>query len=215
MDPVTLSNLCHVSCLMYADDVVIISKSPSGLQKCLDASHDYCQEWKLNVNLKKTQAMVFSNKLRKNNKLSFTFNNKELKTVSQITYLGVTIKSTGSFLPNHSSLSIKAERAIFALDNRGKLKQLPIDIAHKLFDSCINPIRTYGSEVWLPYNNESYRNWNSTEIETTQLYFLKHILGLNRSSTNILVRGELEKFPLKCATDIRAVQFYKHASIEI
>ena len=35
-DLVTLSNLCHVSCLMYADDVIIISKSPSGLQKCLD-----------------------------------------------------------------------------------------------------------------------------------------------------------------------------------
>ena len=85
-DPVTLSNLCHVSCLMYADDVVIISNSPSVLQKCLDALHDYCQDWKLNVNLKKTKAVVFSNKLRKNNKLSFTFNNKALETVSEITY---------------------------------------------------------------------------------------------------------------------------------
>ena len=89
-DPVTFFNLCHVSCLMYADDVVIISKYSSGLQKCLDALHDYCQDWKLNVNLKKTKAMIFSNKLRKNNKLSFTFNNKALETVSQITYLGVT-----------------------------------------------------------------------------------------------------------------------------
>ena len=117
-DPVSSSNLCHVSCLMYADDVVIISKSPPGLQNCLDASHDYCQDWELNVNLKKTKAMVFSNKLRKNNKLSFTFNNKALETVSQFTYIGVTIKSTGSFLPNHSSLSINVERAIFVLNNR-------------------------------------------------------------------------------------------------
>ena len=135
--------------------------------------------------------MVFSNKLRKHNKLSFTFNNKALETVSQFTYLGVTINSTGSFLPNHSSLSIKAERAIFALSNRFKLKQLPVDIALKLFDSCINPTLTYGSEVCLPFNNMSYKNWDSTEIEKTQLYFLKHILRLNRSSTNILVRGEL------------------------
>ena len=106
-DPVTLSNLCHVICLMYADDAMIVSKSLSGLQKCSDVLHDYCQDWKLNVNLKKTKAMVFSNKLRKHNKLSFTFNNKALETVSQFTYLGVTINSTGSFLPNHSSLSIK------------------------------------------------------------------------------------------------------------
>ena len=154
--------------------------------------------------------MVFSYKFKKNNKLSFTFNNKTLETVSQITYLGVRIKSTGSFLPNHSSLSIKAERDIFALNNRLRLKQLPIDIALKLFDSRINPILTYGLEVWLPFNNMSYKNWDSTEIETTQLYFLKHILGLNRSSTNILVRGELGKFPLKCAIDIRAVGYLKN-----
>ena len=76
---------------MYADDVVIISQSPSGLQKCSDVLHDYFQDWKLNVNLKKTKDMVFSNKLRKHNKLPFTFNNIALETVSQFTYLGVTI----------------------------------------------------------------------------------------------------------------------------
>ena len=84
-DPVTLSDPCHVSYLMYPDDVVIISKSPSGVQKWLDALHDYCQDWKLNVSLKKTKTMVFCNKLRKNNKLTFTFNNKALETFPQIT----------------------------------------------------------------------------------------------------------------------------------
>ena len=116
-------------------------------------------------------------------------------------------KSLTGALPNHSS--IKAERAIFALNSRLKLKQLRIDIPLKLFDSCINTVLTCGSEVWLPFNDMSYNNWDSTEIET-KLYFLKHILGLNRSSTNILVRGKLGKFPLKCTIDIRAVQFYKH-----
>ena len=53
----------------------------------------------------------------------------------------------------------------------------------------------------------SYKHWDSTEMKKLSL---KHILGLNRSSTNILVRGELGKFPLKCAIDIRAVQFHKH-----
>ena len=53
----------------------------------------------------------------------------------------------------------------------------------------------------------SYKNWDSTEIETTQLYFLKHISGLNRSSTNILVRGELGKFPVKFA---KILEQYKH-----
>ena len=41
--------------------------------------HGYRQDWKLNVNLNKTNAVVFSNKLRKNGTSSFTFKKKGWK----------------------------------------------------------------------------------------------------------------------------------------
>ena len=37
--------------LVYADDIIIFSDSPEGLQKSLDILFQYCNKWKLNVNI--------------------------------------------------------------------------------------------------------------------------------------------------------------------
>ncbi|MCO5594742.1 hypothetical protein L7F22_048776 [Adiantum nelumboides] len=46
--------------LLYADDVVLISDSPKGLQRQLDALQRFCADRDLTVNLGKTKAMVFN-----------------------------------------------------------------------------------------------------------------------------------------------------------
>ena len=43
--------------LLYADDIVIFSNTSEGLQKGLDILSDYCQKWKLTVNIDKTKVM--------------------------------------------------------------------------------------------------------------------------------------------------------------
>ena len=44
--------------LMYADDIVLVSKSIVGLQNSLDLLYDYCNIWKLTVNLEKSNILV-------------------------------------------------------------------------------------------------------------------------------------------------------------
>ena len=44
--------------LLYADDIVIFSKSAEELQESLNLLVDYCNRWKLNINVKKTKLMV-------------------------------------------------------------------------------------------------------------------------------------------------------------
>ena len=39
--------------LLYADDILLFSKSPSELQKLLNNLHYYCQAWDLTVNTEK------------------------------------------------------------------------------------------------------------------------------------------------------------------
>ena len=39
--------------LLFADDLVIIAKSPEELQSLIDKLFVYCQEWNLSVNIKK------------------------------------------------------------------------------------------------------------------------------------------------------------------
>ena len=47
---------------MYADDVVLISESQSGLQSCVSKLERFSNDWHLNVNMvnmKKTKVLVF------------------------------------------------------------------------------------------------------------------------------------------------------------
>ena len=39
--------------LLYAGDIVIFSDSPEGLQQSLDILFEYCNKWKLTVNIEK------------------------------------------------------------------------------------------------------------------------------------------------------------------
>ena len=52
-NPVTLDQKYFFSALGYADDLVIFSTTPDGLQKSMDALQSFCDEFKLEVNYKK------------------------------------------------------------------------------------------------------------------------------------------------------------------
>ena len=50
--PVTLENL-SLNCLMFADDVLLLSETPEGLQNSINKLNEYCFKWQLSVNVKK------------------------------------------------------------------------------------------------------------------------------------------------------------------
>jgi hypothetical protein len=57
-----------IPCLLYADDIVLLSESAEGLQHSLNALHHYCNKWDLRVNIDKTKVIIFnkSGRLLKN-----------------------------------------------------------------------------------------------------------------------------------------------------
>ena len=62
-EPVPLGNCgLHISCLMYADDIVLISKTAKGLQTLLCRLEDFCKKWNLKVNINKTKIIIFNKK---------------------------------------------------------------------------------------------------------------------------------------------------------
>ena len=54
-DPIFLPDGTKINCLLYADDLVLLSKSKQGLQHCLNTLSTFCEKWTMNVNLKKTK----------------------------------------------------------------------------------------------------------------------------------------------------------------
>ena len=49
----------RVNCLLYADDLVLLSKSRSGLQESLAKLQSYVERWKLEINFKKSKVLIF------------------------------------------------------------------------------------------------------------------------------------------------------------
>ena len=196
-----LRNGTYISCLMYADDVILIASTPVGLQNLLDTVNGFCKDWRLTVNAIKSKCITFSRKNKKN---------KKEENVCQFTYLGVDISASGSLKVSMDSLCTKANRAKYALNNIAKFKHIPVKTAVRLFDATILPILTYGSEIWALNSTLDYGKWDSCPLEKSHLDFIRHILGTNRSVNNLMCRAELGRYPLCVEISCRVVNFYKY-----
>ena len=118
MEPVNLGTH-KFNHLLFADDLILISEKPSGLQHCLNAIEVNCEEWGLNINTKKTQIMIFSkNKKAPTNEffetvLNFTFKNSLLEKVNEYKYLGLIFNSNGKLNNASQNLAQKGRKAYF------------------------------------------------------------------------------------------------------
>ena len=209
-DPVSLNNTDQINALAYADDIVLLSTSKEGLQKAIDITEQYCKTWKLKINQSKTKSMVFS---RGNQKINTTFkvNGTNLENVKEFKYLGITVhKKSCSFTPTLKHFRTKATRALYSLKSKINFLNLPIRVALKLYDAIIKPILLYGSEVWEPFLNQNEKKWDQNDIEKTYLQFLKQILGVNRSTTTSMIRGELNRHSLQEEILRRNINYVKY-----
>ena len=91
-DPINIGDMT-LNSISWADDLLLISESPEGLQMCLDKLRDYCIKWGLSVNTDKTKTMVLSK--IKWTPQTFIYNGSKLECVKQIPYLGFQFSYNG------------------------------------------------------------------------------------------------------------------------
>ena len=82
--------------ILYADDTVLMSETKEGMQQSLNTFELYCDLWKLDVNINRTNGMVFSKE--KNLNYSFILQDKQLEVVEKYSYLGIIFKYNDTFL---------------------------------------------------------------------------------------------------------------------
>ena len=81
----------RISMLLYADDIVLMSESGIGLQTMLNALRDWCQLWKLDINVAKSQVVHFRNLSMPQSSMQFKVGSTTVETVGQYKYLGLVI----------------------------------------------------------------------------------------------------------------------------
>lgn len=80
-----------INAYAYADDIVVGSKDITKLQETMDVVEEWCTKHKFEINVKKTQMMIFRNSGRTPEAAEIFIQNKKLKTVPDYKYLGMTL----------------------------------------------------------------------------------------------------------------------------
>ena len=202
-DPVILQNedLYH---FLYADDLVLVSTSASGLQRSLHKLSDYADSKCLTVSIKKSKTMTFNlaGRLIKN---KFFIKGKLLEPVNSFCYLGFEICPSGTVKHAMNTLHDKAKKALRPLMGAIAKFDLPAKTAIKLFHTYISPIILYNVENWGTLTDKNLKKdedsllFDLTSTSSTDIVhrrYLKYILGLSTSSPNMAVYGETGETPL-------------------
>ena len=203
-----------VSCLMYADDIVILSQTEKGLQASLDSLGTYCQKWKFEINYEKTKVMIFHKRKREFQNKSFFILNSQLSYANEYKYLGLYVSDKGRFSIDY--LIKKARKAMFAMQKKTHDIQLLPKVQLDLFRCLILPIALYGSEIWgcelISSKSKTFDSLldklENNKVEKMFMGFSRYILGVNRRTSLCAVRGELGVFPLGITIIRNIFKFY-------
>ena len=193
----------EVSCLIYADDLVLISKSEEGMQDMLGKLNNFCSKWHLEINTKKTKVMIFHKNSKKANQDNYNFHIGEhrISLCHEYTYLGVKFTRLGHLKEAATQLKDKAQKAWFSV--RSTLSSNKIhkpQIWTKLFNTIVKPILTYGGEIWIQDFVTSMcfdvNKWESTAFERAHTKACRNTLGIRANASGIAARAELGRYPI-------------------
>ena len=177
--------------LLFADDLVLVSQSESGLQAQLHALHAFCTNRGLTVNLAKTKAVVFNQRTYKAN---LVLAGQAVEQVDRYIYLGLVMHQNGTFTCAVESLKSAAQRALFALQARcAELGIVDTQLRCKLYDAVVKPVLSYGCEVWVPLVSDT----SLEELVRVHLSFLRRILDVPRATAAKHLYAETGRLPHK------------------
>ena len=138
---------CHLqqtflSILLYADDMALLAPSLKGLQTLLSVTENYCREWDIMLNAKKSKNMLFG---RKHRLPELFLDGKGIEWVESWPYLGVTIRSHKEFncsIDDKVKSFYRCANAILRIDGRSD----EIVMLQLLESQCVS-ILSYAVEV--------------------------------------------------------------------
>ena len=222
-----------VNSLQYADDLIILANSKNTMQEHLNALNNYCKNWGLEINTKKTKFMTINS----NKATCLTIDNKHIEEVSEYKYLGILLNERNETQKTKSDIANKALKSYFKLIKM--IQPTPkIKTMTHLFDHLIKPILLYGCEVLTPTElsfrppktisspkqqfNEDLKlhtpiamkltNANDPQ-ERIHLKFCKNLLGVHRKTSNLAVYSEIGRYPIyidQILHTIKYTNYLKH-----
>ena len=189
-----------ISLLIYADDLVLISRSSDGLQKGLDALELFCESRQLIVNTEKSKYMLVTKK-RRHDQPVMVYKNKHLQSVENCTYLGVNFSRNNSFTKGLKERSPQIYQSQSVLDLH-TLRHPSPSACHifELFDCLLKPKLLYGCEIW--------GNGSCKSLELYHTRFIKRTLDVKSTTNTSMIYAETGRFPLAININVQIIKYW-------
>ena len=206
-----------ISCLLYADDLILISKSPDGLQQLITTTEQFCNKWQLTINTSKTKIMT-SHK-RNTDGFSWYIYGKAIDKVTSFCYLGLEIDCKGNFKKAIARLRGKAYSAYRSIRQEFNFHNgSSVAVMTRLFDTIVKPIMLYGSEIWGLHGwrkceeicVKNYLFSKKSEPEKLHSIFCKQVLGIDKQVPDVMAKAELGRYPLMGNIITQCYGFWQH-----
>ena len=186
--------------LLFADDLVLFSETPEGLQQMLNSLYSYTKKWNLKVNVEKTKIVIFRNGGNVKQDETWYYDEIQIDITNEFKYLGMLFYFNGKFLKTQKHVSEQGRKAYFALLSTVKKYCFNIETNCEIFDTYVHSILSYASEVWGFHKGQS--------IEKVHLDFCKNLLGVSKNVCNDLVYCELGRFPLILKRKLKIFKYW-------
>ena len=196
-----LSNFNIIHHLFWADDIILVSDTPQGLQDKLNVLEKQSKRLGITVNLDKTKIIVF----RKGGFLSrfekWYYGANPVEVVNSYTYLGFVFTTKMSMKTSLSFFILKAKNALNTLfRSLNSIDCHDNNIFFNLFDRKIAPILSYSSELWGIYDID--------DIESVHRLAIKRYLNISNHSLNSIAYSEVGRVPLHINHTISSVKYW-------
>ena len=144
----SLNKGCHyfgifAAALFYADDMAILAPSIKGLVTLLDCCNEYCLEFDIGLNAKKSKLLYFGK--RTATLYNVTLNGNSLQWVDEWTYLGVNLKGAKIFdcsVKDRVKKFYRCANAILRIDGASNEW-----VMLRLLETHCVPLLTYAIEI--------------------------------------------------------------------
>ena len=144
--------------LQFADDAALPATTREGAEEALRKYIEVAGDFGLTVSVPKTKLMVTGREATDTDRTPIPVGDEQIECVSEFSYLGSVISSSGRMQPDIDKRIAQASRAFGALrqpvfSNR----DLRVETKRKVCQACVLSTLLYGAECWTPRRKDLKR----------------------------------------------------------
>ena len=187
--------------LMFADDIALLSDTVPGLQNQLNVLHQVSCSLGLVINAEKTKVVIYRMGGHVAKHERWFLGKERLEIVNSYKYLGMVLSTKLSSTAAQADLAHRAKAGLVQIvKSLRKINSVNPLVFFKLFDSRIQPMLLYSSEVW---------GFNDCQtIESVQVRGMKMFCNVPTATPNATLYGDCGRYPLTIGANIRIVKYW-------